>query len=208
MRAVMRDSTVCGSVSNVPSCFAAATSSRTKRGLPPARSPSARSSCSLSARSPASASASWVVASGVRGPSSSSAPYDSVTNVGPSGRRVTTTSHGTGAGPRVRCRSRNAEASSSQCASSITITLGSTSMRRRKCSTASWSRSCRKVVSSRSVSGVSGTLASNGIASSGSHGTRSGITAPTHGASNSPASDDVCSGVIPTSGRKRRCRAR
>ena len=182
-------------------------SSRTNRGLPPARSPSVASSCSLSARSPAAASASCVTASGASGKSSTTSPNTSETNDGPSGCRVTTKSHGTGAAARVRCRRRKAEASSSQCASSITMRLGIISTRRRNCSTASWSRSCTKPASRQSVSGVGGTLALNGIASSGSHGARSGMIDSTHGFSCSPASVAVISGVIPASGLRRSCRA-
>ncbi len=79
------------------------------------------------------------------------------------------------------------DASSIQCASSTTISVGIISTRSRNVSTVLKSRSrLGSSASSASVSGVVGTSASNGIARSGSHGARSGITPVTNGVSCAP----------------------
>ncbi len=75
-------------------------------------------------------------------------------------------------------------------------------MRRKNCSSVSCSLSRRNFSSIASVSGVISTLASNGIASSGSHGARSGMTAGMKPWRWAPASSDERPGMIPASGRR------
>ena len=81
------------------------------------------------------------------------------------------------------------------------MSVGITSTRSRNSSTVLNTRSRRKAGSMSSVSGVIGTSASKGIASSGSQGAKSGITASTQGFRRSPASAALSASVIPASGR-------
>jgi hypothetical protein len=80
--------------------------------------------------------------------------------------------------------------------------VGIIKTRVRNVSTASCSRSRRNCGSISSVSGLGGTSAPKGIASSGSSGARSGMTAAIHGVKCAPASSGLISGVRPASGRK------
>ncbi len=97
------------------------------------------------------------------------------------GRVVTHTSQGRAAGFATRCASRKREPSSSQCPSSTTISVGIIRIRSRKVSTAQCNRSRLAAGSSAATSAVTGTSASNGIASSDSQGARSGIIPVTNG---------------------------
>ena len=203
MRVVRSVSTDSGKSSAAP-CCAANTSSRRNSGLPAARAASVSRASSASPCSCATATASACAAASPSGGRTSRVPGPpSVRIDSADGRAVTHTSHGRGAACETRWRSRSSEASSSQCVSSTTISVGVMSTRSRKASTVTCSRSRLCAGSKASVSAVGDTLASNGIASSGSHGARSGSIACTHGASSAPASSRECSAVIPASGRRR-----
>ena len=105
------------------------------------------------------------------------------------------------AGSVTRWVSRNRDESSSQWASSITSSVGIIRIRSRNVWTAQWSLSRLAAASSVEASGVASTIASNGIASSGSQGTRSGIALATNASRAAPASSGGRLGVIPTSWR-------